>query len=97
MTMNKKCYTFTATIHKVDGIDGAYIEFPYDVKAEFQKGRVPVHATFDDVAYDGSLVRMKTPCHIIGLRKDIRARIKKQPGDSIQVTIQERDPKTKAK
>lgn len=31
-----------------------------------------------------------TPCHIIGLRKDIRAKIGKQPGDSVQVTIRER-------
>ena len=33
---------------------------------------------------------MKTPCHIIGVRKDIRAKIGKQPGDTIKVTIQER-------
>lgn len=33
---------------------------------------------------------MKTPSHIIGVRKDIRARIGKQPGDSVHVTIQER-------
>lgn len=53
--------------------------------------RVKVKATFDGVEYDGSLVRMKTPCHIIGLRKDIRASIKKQPGDMVKVTIQERE------
>lgn len=91
--MNPKTYEFTAEIKKVPDLDGAYIEFPYDVKEEFGKGRVPVTATFDGLAYDGSLVRMKTPCHIIGLRKDIRAAIGKQPGDTIQVTIQERDPK----
>lgn len=90
--MNPKIYQFTAEIKKVPDLDGAYIEFPYDVKAEFGKGRVPVTATFDGLAYDGSLVRMKTPGHIIGLRKDIRAAIGKQPGDTIQVTIQERDP-----
>lgn len=33
---------------------------------------------------------MKTPCHIIGIRKDIRQKIGKQPGDSIHVTIRER-------
>lgn len=91
--MNPKIYSFTAEIKKVPDLDGAYIEFPYDVKAEFGKGRVPVTATFDGLAYDGSLVRMKTPCHIIGLRKDIRQAIGKQPGETIQVTIQERDPK----
>ncbi|MFV0380045.1 MAG: DUF1905 domain-containing protein [Anaerorhabdus sp.] len=85
-----KTYEFEAIIKKVPNIDGAYIEFPYDVKKEFGKGRVKVHATFDGVGYDGSLVRMKTPCHIIGILKSIRAEIKKQPGDKIKVSIRER-------
>ena len=88
--MNEKVYEFDAVIQKVPDIDGAYIDFPYDVKKEFGKGRVKVHAVFDGDAYDGSLVRMKTPNHIIGLRKDIRAKIGKQPGDTIHVTIRER-------
>lgn len=88
--MNEKCYQFEAVIQKVPDIDGAYIDFPFDVKKEFGKGRVPVHATFDGEPYDGSLVRMGTPGHIIGIRKDIRAKIAKQPGDRIFVTIQER-------
>ena len=33
---------------------------------------------------------MKTPYHILGLRKDIRTLIGKQPGDMVHVTIQER-------
>ncbi len=85
-----KVYEFEAEIKKVPDIDGAYIEIPFDVKAEFGKGRVPVIATFDDEPYEGSLVRMKTPCHIIGIRKEIRAKIGKQPGDIIKVTIRER-------
>lgn len=89
--MNDKIYEFEAQIKKVPDIDGAYVEFPYDVKQEFGKGRVKVKATFDGVEYEGSLVRMKTPCHIIGLRKDIRASINKQPGDMVMVTIQERE------
>ena len=35
-------------------------------------------------------MRMKTPCHIIGIRKEIRARIGKQDGDMIKVTIRDR-------
>ena len=87
--MDKK-YRFTAEIKKVPDIDGAYVEIPFDVKAEFGKGRVPVHATFDGEPYDGSLVRMGTPCHIIGIRKDIRAKISKQAGDMIEVILRER-------
>lgn len=85
-----KIYEFEAEIKKVPNMDAAYIEIPFDVKAEFGKGRVPVIATFDDEMYKGSLVRMKTPCHIIGIRQDIRAKIDKQPGDIIKVTIKER-------
>ncbi len=85
-----KIYEFEAEIKKVPDIDGAYIEFPYDVRQEFGKGRVKVLATFDGELYEGSLVRMKTPCHIIGISKEIRAKIGKQPGDTIGVTIRER-------
>ena len=89
--MNDKLYTFKAIIKKVPDIDGAYIEFLYDVRKEFNKGRVKVSATFDGYKYDGSLVRMKTENHIIGIRKDIRSAINKQPDDEIEVTIKERE------
>ena len=68
--MNEKKYEFDAVIKKVPDIDGAYVEFPFDVRQEFGRGRVKVHALFDGAAYDGSLVRMQTPGHIIGLRKE---------------------------
>jgi hypothetical protein len=76
--------------------DGAYLAFPHDRKSEFGKGRVKVRATFDGEPYDGSLVNMgvKNPdgsvCYIIGVRKDIRAKIGKQPGDIVRVTVKER-------
>lgn len=91
-----RVYQFEAEIKKVPDIDGAFVVFPYDIKSEFGKGRVKVHATFDGEPYDGSIVNMgiKNPdgsiCYIIGLRKDIREKIKKNPGDAIRVTIAER-------
>lgn len=88
--MNDKIYEFDAEIKKVPDIDGAYVEIPFDVREEFGKGRVKVHALFDGVEYNGSLVRMKTPGHILGLRKDIRAMIGKQPGDMVHVVLKER-------
>ncbi len=88
--MNSKTYSFDAVIQKVEDIDGAYVEIPFDVRAEFGKGRVAVNATFDGEPYAGSVVRMGTPCHILGLRKDIRKKIGKQPGDIVHVTITER-------
>ena len=92
-TVAKKTYEFTATLHKVEDQDAAYITVPFDIREEFGKGRVKVTATFDSVPYNGSIVNMgvKNPdgsiCYIIGVRKDIRAKISKQPGDSIHVTI----------
>ena len=94
--MSDKAYEFEAVIQKVSDQDGAYIIFPYDIKAEFGKGRVKVHAAFDGEPYDGSIVNMgvKNPdgsvCYIIGIRKDIRAKIGKQAGDTVKVTIAER-------
>jgi len=91
-----KTYEFEATIQKVPDQDGAYIAVPFDIKQEFGKGRVKVHATFDGVPYDGIIVNMGVKnddgsiCYIIGIRKDIRASINKQPGDSIWVTVMER-------
>lgn len=94
--MNPKIYEFEAVIRKVPDMDGAYVEFPYDVRAEFGKGRVKVHATLDGEHYDGSIVNMGVKnadgsvCYIIGLRKDIRGKIGKQPGDTVKVIIKER-------
>lgn len=83
-------FEFDAEIKKVPDIDGAYIEIPFDVKEVFGKGRVPVYATFDGVPYNGSIVRMGTPYHILGILKDIRRQIGKQPGDIVHVTIEEK-------
>ena len=94
--MNSKKYEFEAVIQKVADQNGAYIVFPYDIKTEFGKGRVPVHAAFDGEPYAGSIVNMglKNPdgsvCYILGIRKDIRAIIGKQPGDTVRVTVTER-------
>lgn len=88
--MNEKTYEFESEIKKNPDMDAAYIEIPFDVEKEFGKKRVFVTATFDGVEYEGSIVRMGTPCHIIGIRKEIRVKIKKQPGDMIKVTIRER-------
>ena len=88
----EKQFSFDAVIQKVPDQNGAYVEIPFDVKETFGKGRVPVHATFDGEPYDGQLVKMGTPCHIIGIRRDIRAKIGKQPGDTVHVTLVERTP-----
>lgn len=95
--MKPKLIKFSAEIKKVPDIDGAYVEFPFDLKKDFGKGRLKVHATFDGEPYDGSIVNMGqknkdgSVCYILGIRKDIRQKIGKQAGDSIEVTVKERE------
>jgi hypothetical protein len=96
-TMTQKSYQFKAEIKKVTDIDGAYIKFPYDLKKEFGKGRIKVHAQFDGEPYDGSVVNMGLKhedgsiCYILGIRKDIRQKINKQAGDTIEVIVTPRE------
>jgi len=90
-------HEFEAEIQKSPDQDAAYIIVPFDIKAVYGKGRLKVRATFDGEPYDGSIVNMgvKDPdgnvCYIIGIRKDIRDKIGKQPGDLISVTIKMRE------
>jgi len=89
---------YNTVIHAADK-GGAYVSFPYDIREVFGKGRVKVLATFDDEPYRGSIVNMGVTnpdgsiCYIIGIRKDIRAKIGKQPGDSVRVTIRKHEEK----
>lgn len=54
-------YEFEASIKPADR-GGTYVAFPYDIREEFGKGRVKVHATFDGEPYDGSIcVSEETP------------------------------------
>ena len=96
--MNEKIYEYDAVIQVSDiGKGGAYVAFPHDVRTEFGKGRVKVHATFDGEPYDGSIVNMGVKntdgsvCYILGILKDIRIKIGKQPGDAVRVTVKERN------
>jgi len=90
-------HEFESIIEKVPDQDGAYIAIPFDIKAMYGKGRLKVNATFDDEPYAGSIVNMGVKnhdgsiCYIIGIRKDIRAKIGKQPGDTVRVTIEKAD------
>lgn len=87
----EKVLEFDAVLLKNSDMDAAYIEIPFDMKAVFGKSRVLVHATFDGEPYDGQAVKMGTPCHIIGVRKDIRNKIGKHVGEQVHVTLKERE------
>ncbi len=91
-----KEYTFDAVIHEIPEKGGAYVVFPWDIRQEFGKGRVKVHAEFDGIAYDRSIVNMGVKdeqgniCYIIGVLKSIRRSLGKSEGDTVHVTLSER-------
>ena len=91
--MYKQTYEFHAVIEPVPDKGGAYVRFPYDIKKEFGKGRIKAQITFDSELYLGSIVNMGVKnedgsvCYIIGIRKEIRNKIGKQPGNTVFVTV----------
>ena len=89
--MNRQALSFDAVIIKADDMDAAYVEVPYDIYELFGRKRLKVHASFDGEPYDGLVLKMGTPCWVIGIRKDIRKKINKQPGDKVHVTLAARE------
>ena len=89
-------YEYDAALHELKDSGGAYVVFPWDLRKETGKGRLKVHATFDGIPYDGSIVNMglKHPdgsvCYILGVVKAIRTALGKGEGDPIHVIITER-------
>ena len=75
---------------------GAFVVFPWNVREVFGRGRAQVHAQFDGVPYDGSIVNMGlknedgSVCYVIGVLKAIRQRIGKGDGDNVHIVIEER-------
>ena len=96
--MIEKVYRFTSIIYASEvGKGGAYVIFPYDIRQEFGKGRVKVSVLFDEEVYEGSIVNMGVKnkdgsiCYIIGIRKEIRQKLKKDVGDIVSVTVREKE------
>ena len=83
-----KVYKFDALIHEGDG-GGAYVIFPYSVEQEFGvKGRLPIKATIDGEPYSGSLYKYGMPEHMLLILKSTRAKLDKQVGDVVSITLQ---------
>ncbi|MBB5183867.1 DUF1905 domain-containing protein [Catenisphaera adipataccumulans] len=89
-------YEFDAVIKGADR-GGAYVIFPWDIRREFGKGRIKVHAEFEGIPYDGSIVNMGvknedgTICYILGIRKAIRQTLHKEIGDQVHVKVKIRE------
>ena len=92
-----KRFEYDAVLRETPDSGGAYVAFPWDIRAEFGAGRVKVRATFDGIPYDGSIVNMGVKnadgsvCYVIGVLKAIRSKLKKHEGDTIHVVIEEKE------
>ncbi len=95
--MAQKQYEYDGIIRELPDNGGAYVLFPWNVREEFGKGRVKIHAEFDGIPYDGSIVNMGVKdgdgnvCYLIGLLKAIRQQLCKGEGYSVHVVIRERE------
>jgi hypothetical protein len=87
MVNMKKKQTFTAVIQNA-GRGGAFVEVPFDVEKEFGSKRPKIKALIEGIPYRGILTRMGTECHILGIRKEIRAQAGKMFGDEVTLTVE---------
>lgn len=80
---------FTAVIQQNGEMNVAFVEFPFSTEELFsKKGQIRIKATFDSkVEYRGSLVKMKSDCHILGLTQEVRKQLGKSFGDEVSVSL----------
>ncbi|SMO53783.1 Bacteriocin-protection, YdeI or OmpD-Associated [Chryseobacterium rhizoplanae] len=89
--MNPQTIKFSAIIQQNGEMNAAFVEFPFSTEELFnKKGQVKIKALFDgNVEYRGSLAKMKSDCHILGLTQEIRKQLGKTFGDEVSVSLTE--------
>lgn len=87
--MKASSIEFKAIIKQNGEINAAFVEFPFSTEELFnKKGQVRIKATFDNkVEYRGSLAKMKSDCHILGLTQEVRRQLGKTFGDEVLVSL----------
>ncbi|WP_234109552.1 YdeI/OmpD-associated family protein [Chryseobacterium sp. R2A-55] len=87
--MTQNYFSFEGEIQKAGEINAAFVEFPFSVQELFgKKGQVRIQAIFDGkVEYRGSLTKMNSDCHILGLTQEIRKKLGKSFGDTVSVKL----------
>jgi bifunctional DNA-binding transcriptional regulator/antitoxin component of YhaV-PrlF toxin-antitoxin module len=80
-------YKFKAMIQEGER-GGAFVFFPFDMMREFgTKSKVAVNVTFDGEPDKSALMPYGYPQHMIGVPKALREKIKKKPGDYVEVAV----------
>ncbi len=85
----KKHHHFTAIIQQKGNINAAYVDFPFSTEELFGiKGQVKIKAIFDGhVQYQGSLAKMKSEGHLLGLTQEVRHQLNKNIGEEVSVEL----------
>jgi len=88
--MSKKV-SFDAVIQQHGNMNAGYVIFPYSVQELYGvKGQVKVKAVFDGkVTYRGSLAKMNSPHHMLGLTQAIRKELGKDIGEMVHVDLEQ--------
>lgn len=89
--MTQDYISFKGKIIQHGEINAVYVEFPFSTEELFgKKGQVKIKAIFDDhVEYRGSLAKMKSDCHRLGLTQQIRNKLRKSFGDEVSAKLWE--------
>ena len=82
---------FVEVIQQHSDINAAFVPVPFSVEEVFgKKGQVKIKALFDDkVEYRGSLAKMNSDCHILGLTQEVRNNLGKSFSDTVSVKLWE--------
>ncbi len=82
---------FSGEIKQNGNINAAFVDFPYSTEEVFgKKGQVKIKALFDGrIEYQGSLAKMKSNTHLLGLTQEVRTQLGKSFGDTVNVELWE--------
>ena len=81
---------FSGTIEQNKDMNAGFVRFPFSTEELFnKKGQVKIKALIDSENYRGSLVNMGMGCHVLGITQEIRKKINKSFGDSVEIVIEE--------
>lgn len=83
--------TFSAKIQQHQEMNAAFINFPFDTLELFnKKGQIKIKVLLDEkVEYRGSLTKMKSDCHLLGMTQEVRKQLGKTFGDFVDVQLWE--------
>ena len=83
--------TFETEIKQNGTMNAAFVDFPFSTEELFgKKCQVKIKVLLDEkVEYRGSLAKMKSNCHLLGLTQEVRKQLGKTFGDKVTVKLWE--------